>query len=1488
MSIWKRLLGRNSATLLRPARSSKTAAAGLTPVEAMEPRILLAADTLHVGVVYIEQDVGSDDHGDTFEITFDGGAKGTQLQRVVIEGDQESPGFGLTDVFFDTATTGLGTDGAHPFTVRSREGIDAVSWTVMDGGTRLEIEFDGFEAGERFVFEVDVDEVQEYDPDITDLDYTNEGFDPITSGIEFQGSKLTAVFSAPHFFDVDSSSEFRNRYDNALVESGLDLPTDDADGKRDRTAGAIDALVQEPLPVSVAGTVYEDIDADLVRHTGDAGIADVALSLWIKDGDQYVDTGLRADTNDRGDYAFGEDLDLKPGTYQVRETQPDGYLSVGAVPGTVDGVPVGEVQSADVLSELTISLGGLAAVDYDFAEYVSASLGGRVHLSTKDGDCFGSNVLHVPVSDAVVQLLDANGKVTDATTTDTNGDYGFVGLPPGSYSIRELTPDHLIDGGAKAGGAGGKVIGGGDIADIRVGSGDAATDYNFCERVPARLSGNVYHDRNDNGLVDTGEEGIGAVSIQLIDANGAIVAETTTSPNGKYAFERVIAGVYSVVEIHPADWIDGRDAPGTINGVTLGAANNPGDRIDGVELRWGDDGANFNFGELKPANISGRVQLSTPDGDCFGKEVSHIGVAGATVRLLNANGDLAAETTTDADGNYEFADITPGEYSVVELTPPNLLDGGAQAGQVDGESRGEVDAEGVVRGISALSADNIKDVLFCEHKPATISGTVFQDDDNDGRRGGEEDGIAGVQVILYDLVGNAVASTATDDNGFYEFSGITAGRYSLREIQPDDFLDGMDRAGTVGGRDTGVADNPGDQIRDIDLGWGEDGINFDFAEILPAVLAGMVHTDVSIRNCVFEPDRGDTALAGVRIDLLDAQGQILNTTTTDALGAYQFHDVIPGVYSIHQQQPAGYFDGSQSAPDGKGDVSTTNEINAITVRGGAHIVDLNFCEDPPGTLSGYVFQDGDAILLTAGQDLPTDIFKLRDGQRTADDTPLPGILVKLRDGVDGAAVNGESDRVLPGIYPDGRIEASTNDLGFFEFTGLKAGSYAVFQEQPEGYLDGLDTPGTTSGFVFNAGAEVDLEVALALTVSPNNDAIVRISLPPGAISLENNFSELLTEVSITPIVPPIVPPTDPPKDPPTIIDNALPRDIYNPPIHRRREYGNVAAPGQPLFTWHLSVIDAGQPRGDGYLTSLDEPIWFASSEMPVANRNLLSQGQWSLRKWLTQTSTMKTFNFGLAGGIPVAGDFNGDGLYEIGVFYQGEWFIDINGNGTWDAADLWAKLGHDGDLPVVGDWDGDGKHDIGIFGPSWPADPRALAAEPGLPDDENPPTGQPKNMPPEDTQASGHRVMKLSAKGRMRADAVDHVFLYGGLGDIPVVGDWNGDGVASIGIFRDGIWKLDIDGDGHWSDNDHTARFGTAGAKPIVGDFNGDGVDEIGFYKNGVFYLDANGNMQLDAHDRVFEMGELGDQPVGGDWDGDGVDDVGTFHDSDRVARQAG
>ncbi len=457
----------------------------------------------------------------------------------------------------------------------------------------------------------------------------------------------------------------------------------------------------------------------------------------------------------------------------------------------------------------------------------------------------------------------------------------------------------------------------------------------------------------------------------------------------------------------------------------------------------------------------------------------------------------------------------------------------------------------------------------------------------------------------------------------------------------------------------------------------------------------------------------------------------------------------------------------------------------------------------------------------------------------------------------------------------------TDSEGFYSFSGLKGGrSYAVYEIHPAGYIDGVDTAGTTSGVAINAG-EVHPELLISRLVRhPQNDAIILIPLQSGQHSQENNFSEIV--VSARALAPPperavFTPQLRSLYAPPLLLAAAPPVASIQPAVTQIPVFG-----GGGGFSWHLSVVDAGMPRGVESADVTDAMIWRQATHLDYTawQSENLREARWLIQDGEEEGRELSLVVFGLPGGIPVAGDYNGDGVDEVGVFFEGEWFIDLNGNGRWDAEDLWAKLGGKTDRPVTGDWDGDGKDDIGIFGPAWVNDTRAIRAEPGLPDALNSRTDRPKNLPPKPEEAAeGHRLLKLRANGPRRADLIDHVFRFGSSKDIPIAADMNGDGIASIGVFRDGRWKVDVDGDGRFGKEDLAASYGEAGDIPVVGDFDGDGVDEIGVYRAGRWQIDSNHNLRADAHDRVFEMGGDAERPVVGDFDGDGADDPGLYQD---------
>jgi len=1411
---------------------------------------MLAANfpTLQVGAVYFEDGSGEDEVGDVIEVIFAGGAPGTQLTELVIDTDKDNNGPVTGDTFFDVDDTVLHAYAPGALSIVADAGIDSVKVDVDDGGQTLTMRFTGFDPGERLVFSVDVDEWGRLSPNA------------VAEGNEFEASILTATFSAPHYYVAAGDDLFMDIYDAALANSGLDLPNDDyvppsqympptAEPGPVYTAAAIFPVEQTPLPITIAGTVFEDFDLNNFQDPADPGLPDVDLVLYGLQGTQYFAT-----TDLQGNYLFDNVL---PDTYRIVESQPTGYYSVGATAGTVAGHRRGSVTGVNVIDGVAL-LGGDDSIDNDFAEARPATLAGNVYHDVDNDGLFDPG--ESGIADVLVQVQRVGPGAAEPvieTRSLADGSWSVGDLRPGDYQVVEIQPTGYFDGLDAAGTAGGVAHSADDRIDgFRLQSGQAGREYNFGELLPASISGRVHAETTGNCAYDPGELLLAGVTIELLDPAGKVLATTKTDDVGEYIFSGLEPGVYGVHEVQPDDYYDGPDHVGSVGGALLAT-----DSIVNVSLASSVAAVRYDFCELPPASISGQVFVDL-NGNCV-RDQGELLLDGVTIHLLDDAGHIVDTTQTDPAGQYAFTGLEPGIYGVREIQPDEYYDGPERVGSAGGSllpPDSIIDAD-LTPGTDGIHYD------FCETPPVSISGYVYADDNDDGLFDAAEDPIANVKVVLLDAKGTPTADAPvyTDATGFYRFDGLRPGTYGVAEDQPEKYYDGKDTPGKFGGN---ALPQPGDRITDAVLKAGVAAENYNFGELRPASISGRVHVELDL-DCIHDP--GEPLLEGVVIYLLDADNNRIDDTLTDKLGEYSFTNLEPGTYGVEEIQPEGYMQGRNHEGSAGGTV-TDDVISGAVLPPGTDAVHYNFCELIPASISGYVFQDGPTIMLLPGDTMP-EVADVRDGRFTSDDTPLAGVTLQLRDAT-GAPI----------LDDDGLATATVTDAaGYYEFTGLAPlDAYTVFEVQPKGFIDGIDTVGSHGGDAVNPhSGDYDGLVTLygTLGVDLADDAIVKIFVSPGDVATQYNFSEVRVDNIFwhdrrdpDPEVLPD-PPPPPFPDPPPIVFLTPPPSIDVRPF--------IGDAGGPLdFSWHLSVVNAGRPRHDrpndnssiAYRNSRFDPVAWTGPE--------LNQAQWLLTDFEGENKLLvvKRFLFGLPGGTPVTGDFNGDGIDEVAVYVDGHWFLDLDGDGIWTEEDLWAQLGDELDQPVAGDWDGDGKADIGIFGPSWVGDPKAIAAEPGLPNAGNPVDGHLKNMPPKPEDVVGHRTLKRTARSELRADVIDHVFRYGKVGDQGVAGDFNGDGVAGIGVFRDGVWTLDVDGDGRWTDADARIEFGEPGDVAVVGDFNGDGIDNLGVYRNGIWMLDTNGNCRLDDGE-TFSLGTADDKPVAGDFDGDGIDEVALYRD---------
>ncbi len=176
-----------------------------------------------------------------------------------------------------------------------------------------------------------------------------------------------------------------------------------------------------------------------------------------------------------------------------------------------------------------------------------------------------------------------------------------------------------------------------------------------------RIHGRKWHDLNDNGEMDTGEPGLSGWTIFLdenyngeIDPNDVV---TTTDGQGNYEFNGIEPGQYY--------YVSEQDEPGWINTY-------PG--AGGIHYRTRVEEGNdieLNFGnyQLHNCDISGYKFHDVNNNGVW--DADEGALSGWEIYIdENENGRWDSgepKTTTNANGYYEFTNLEPGYYNIMEV-----------------------------------------------------------------------------------------------------------------------------------------------------------------------------------------------------------------------------------------------------------------------------------------------------------------------------------------------------------------------------------------------------------------------------------------------------------------------------------------------------------------------------------------------------------------------------------------------------------------------------------------------------------------------------------------------------------------------------------------------------------------------------------------------------------------------------------------------------
>jgi hypothetical protein len=373
---------------------------------------------------------------------------------------------------------------------------------------------------------------------------------------------------------------------------------------------------------------------------------------------------------------------------------------------------------------------------------------------------------------------------------------------------------------------------------------------------------------------------------------------------------------------------------------------------------------------------------------------------------VNNNGIFDAGEPTayaNAAGAYTISDLAPGSYRVREVRQNNWTRttpaGNWPAG---GVYKVTVSAN---KTTAAISFGN----SIANHAKGSLSGTIYNDLNDDQQLDNAEPGLSGWQVYA-DVNDNGVYDSGepiatANSKGQYTLSNLQVGGYRLREVRKN----GWARTWPVGNWPLG--------FYDVSLAGGQSRTGFNFGNTAvsssaTATVSGFIYEDINGNGKL---DAGETALSGAHVEL-DISTQKF-TATTNAKGFYSLSNIPPGFLSYS--------------------LTITSQFKYSNIRG----------ED---SFSGIIY---------AGQTLQDNIFLQPLGV-------ISGTIFNDANG-NGVIDSGETTTARGTVYLDlnnnGKLDAAeplfNSDAGYFIFDQLLAGTYVVRLIPNPGWVQTVPTGG---------------------------------------------------------------------------------------------------------------------------------------------------------------------------------------------------------------------------------------------------------------------------------------------------------------------------------------------------------------------------------------------------------------------------------------------
>ncbi len=750
---------------------------------------------------------------------------------------------------------------------------------------------------------------------------------------------------------------------------------------------------------TVTGIAFLDTQYDGFYDQTDPPYAKVTLELIRNSNEKSMGKVV---TDESGRYTF---TGLRPGSYRLRAILPDDGSIFTWVPQTGDGLynqfVAREGRRENSIAQVMVTDGETVETCVGLA--MGASISGVVSLDPKYDGVRGNS--DKKLSGVRIQLVDAAGEVTMTDTTNANGRYTLTGIMPGVYTVRIQRKDGHAFTRYRPDEAHGNHIktlakdGYGETEPITVTMGQEITDIDAGMLPSSTLSGVFFDDLNDNGLQDEGEGGFVTGSVRLRSEDGEIDLIETVDQDGAYFFDGVMPGTYTITYRLPTH-------------ATLATVAQGGNTLAPQGQENTLEGFTVESGKAYTAPLVGGVTLGSFTGTAYHdangngiQDADEPSMQGVRVTITRRDGNREAiEAESDAQGQFALSGIRPGEYALALQLPEGYI----------------LSADIAQSGLSLPAANRASislpwDALVNRAvnfiglvKPASITASVWLDEDRDGAYSDNERLFGGLGYELYDeLKGTVVKTAYAGDDGYVTFTDVRPSTYTVRftipeHAQPSSGSGTFVKQGTRMAH-TGIVILEGEEFSEID--------------------GGLVsYTSIGGRIAL-EEGGTRTPQAGVDVFLYtENANEPIQTQQTDENGAYRFDGLWPDHYRIGVALPTGLVfvrpDDSNYA-EGTSAVSQTREgigySEPIALAMARHLLSTDVLLIKPARVGAQVWLDTNA-----------------NGLIDADEPTINGVAIQL-------LTNGQVTYIT-----------ISNEWGYYEFADVYPGTYTVTaQAYPE-------------------------------------------------------------------------------------------------------------------------------------------------------------------------------------------------------------------------------------------------------------------------------------------------------------------------------------------------------------------------------------------------------------------------------------------------------